>query len=187
MAGVDIDVGTRARRRSLDCDINMIPMIDLMMVTISFLLITAEWSRMARLDAEAQVPGPNGEPPGLSERQLHVEMRSPDRFVLLWKQGTTTVESIDVPRRDVVTEEGPTEVVRFPELAARIETEWRAKGEHVSPTDLRSDHVVLHTANDTQFKYIVGVVDAVRQPKRELKVGPKSYLVPAFRVAFAVD
>ena len=60
MAGLDIDVGTRARRRSLDSDVNMIPMIDLMMVTISFLLITAEWSHMARLDADAQVPGPNG-------------------------------------------------------------------------------------------------------------------------------
>jgi biopolymer transport protein ExbD len=136
MAGLDIDVGTRARRRSLDSHVNMIPMIDLMMVTISFLLITAEWSHMARIDADAQVPGPNGEAPGLSERQLHVEMRAQDRFVLLWKQGPTTVEAIDVPRREVVTEEGPTQVVRFPELAARIESEWKTKGQHVTPTTL---------------------------------------------------
>src|SRR5580698_3601870 len=155
MAGVDIDVGTRARRPSLDRNINMIPMIDLMMVTISFLLITAEWSRMARLDADAQVPVPNGETPGVSERQLHVEMRAQDKFVLLWKLGTTTLESIDVPRHDVVTEDGPTEIVRFPELAARIESEWKTKGQHTSPSDVRSDQAVLHTDNDTQFKYIV--------------------------------
>jgi biopolymer transport protein ExbD len=187
MAGVDIDVGTRARRRSLDSDINMIPMIDLMMVTISFLLITAEWSHMARLDADAQVPGPNGEAPGISERQLHVEMRTQDKFVLLWKQGNTTLESIDVPRHDVVTEDGASQVVRFPDLATRIESEWRTKGQHTSPTDARSDQAVLHTDNDMQFKYIVGVVDAVRQAKRELRLGTKSYRVPALRVAFAVD
>jgi biopolymer transport protein ExbD len=187
MAGVDIDVGTRARRRSLDSDVNMIPMIDLMMVTICFLLITAAWSHMARLDADAQVPGPHGETPGVSDRQLHVEMRAQDRFVLLWKQGHTTLESIDVPRHDVVTEDGPTQVVRFPDLAARIESEWRTKGQHVSPTDARSDQAVIHTDNDTQFKYIVGVIDAVRQAKRERQVGAKSYRVPALRVAFAVD
>ena len=187
MAGLDIDVGTRARRRSLDSDVNMIPMIDLMMVTISFLLITAEWSHMARLDADAQAPGPNGEPPGVSERQLHVEMRAQDKFVLVWKQGSTTIEAIDVPRREVVTEEGPTEVVRFPELAARIESEWKTKGQHASPTDLRSDQAVLHTSNDTEFKYMVGVIDAVREAKRELRVGAKSYKVPALRVAVATD
>jgi biopolymer transport protein ExbD len=187
MAGVDIDVGSRARRRSLDSNINMIPMIDLMMVTVSFLLITAEWSRMARIDAEAQVPGPNGETSGVSERQLHVEMRDADKFVLLWKQGTTTLESIDVPRRAVVTEDGPVQVVRFPDLAARIESEWRAKGQHTGPTDVQSDQAVLHTDNATQFKYIVGVVEAVRQAKRDLKVGLKSYRVPAMRVSFAVD
>jgi len=187
MAGLDIDVGTKARRRSLDSDVNMIPMIDLMMVTISFLLITAEWSQMARIDADSQVPGPNGETPGLSERQLHVEMRAQDKFVLLWKQGATTLEAIDVPRREVVTDEGPAQVVRFPELAARVETEWRAKGQHTTPTDPRSDQAVLHTSNDTEFKYMVGVIDAVRQTKRELRVGAKSYSVPALRIALAVN
>ena len=36
----------------------MIPFIDLLMVTISFLLITAVWSHMSRINADAQVPGP---------------------------------------------------------------------------------------------------------------------------------
>ena len=57
MAGVDVG-GGKGKRRSLDSEINMIPMIDLLMVTIAFLLITAVWSHMSRINADAQVPGP---------------------------------------------------------------------------------------------------------------------------------
>jgi hypothetical protein len=32
---------------------------------------------------------------------------------------------------------------------------------------------VIHTRNDTQLKYVVGVIDAVRQAKREQQVGAK--------------
>jgi biopolymer transport protein ExbD len=187
MAGLDIHVGKGARRRSLDSDINMIPMIDLMLVTISFLLITAVWSHMARVDADAQVPGPHGEAPSPAEKQLHVEMRAPDKFVLLWKLGPTTLEAIDVPRRDVASDERGGPVVRFPDLAARIESEWKAKGQHANPMDRRSDQAVLHTDNETSFGCIVGVIDAIRHAKRELRVGARSYQVPALRVAFAVD
>ena len=57
MGGVSVESGGGGRR-SLDSEINMIPMIDLLMVTISFLLITAVWTHMARINADAQVPGP---------------------------------------------------------------------------------------------------------------------------------
>jgi Biopolymer transport protein ExbD/TolR len=90
MAGLDLEVSRGRARKSVDSDINMIPMIDLLMVTISFLLITAVWSHMARVDADAQVPGslsPVDNPPPIAEVQLHVMMASADRFVLAWKQG----------------------------------------------------------------------------------------------------
>src|SRR6202161_355968 len=103
MGGVDVGGGGgKGKRKTVDSEINMIPMIDLLMVTISFLLITAVWTHMARVNSDAQVPGPprpdveqeKVEP----EKQLHVEMRAPDKFVLVWKQGSTTVASIDVVR-----------------------------------------------------------------------------------------
>jgi len=58
MGGIDVGGGGAGKRKSLDSEINMIPMIDLLMVTISFLLITAVWTHMARINADAQVPGP---------------------------------------------------------------------------------------------------------------------------------
>ena len=102
MGGVSVG-GGGGGRRSLDSEINMIPFIDLLMVTISFLLITAVWSHMARINADAQVPGPprEVEPDKIEpEKQLHVEMRTPDKFVLIWKQSGTVISTVDVPRKD---------------------------------------------------------------------------------------
>src|SRR5450755_1916886 len=110
MGGIDVGGGGGGKRKTLDSEINMIPMIDLLMVTISFLLITAVWTHMSRIHDDAQVPGPprpeveqeKVEP----EKQLHLMMQSEDKFVLVWKQGSTTVDQIDVPRKDVVTHQG---------------------------------------------------------------------------------
>src|SRR6202166_3098255 len=142
MGGVDVGGGGGGKRKTLHSEINMIPMIDLLMVTISFLRITAVWTHMARINADAQVPGPPRpdveqekiEP----EKQLHVEMRgdgtdADSKFVLVWKQGSTTVDSIDVPRKDVISQQGPVEVIRFPDLADKVESEWKAKGQHSNP------------------------------------------------------
>ena len=191
MGGVSVDGGGGGGRRSLDSEINMIPMIDLLMVTISFLLITAVWTTMARINADAQVPGPprpdveqeKTEP----EKQLNIEMRDEDKFVLVWKQGSTTVDSIDVPRKDVVTQQGAVEVVRFPDLAEKVESEWKAKGQHSNPTDRKLDQAILHTDNKTEFKYIIGVIDAVYQTHRDMKLGPKTEKLPAFNITFAVN
>jgi biopolymer transport protein ExbD len=192
MGGVDVGGGGGAgKRKSMDSEINMIPMIDLLMVTISFLLITAVWTHMARINADAQVPGPprpdveqeKTEP----EKQLHVMMQAEDKFVLVWKQGSTTVDSIDVPRKDVVSQAGATEVVRFPDLAQKIESEWKAKGQHSNPSDRKLDQAILHTDNKTEFKYIIGVIDAVYAVHRDMSIGPKTEKLPAFNITFAVN
>jgi biopolymer transport protein ExbD len=191
MGGIDVGGGGGGKRKALDSEINMIPMIDLLMVTISFLLITAVWTHMARINADAQVPGPprpdveqeKTEP----EKQLHIEMRDEDKFVLVWKQGSTTVDSIDVPRKDVIDQQGAVQVVRFPDLADKIESEWKAKGQHSNPTDRKLDQAILHTDNKTEFKYIIGVIDAVYETHRDMQLGPKTDKVPAFNITFAVN
>ena len=191
MGGVDVGGGGGGKRKSVDSDINMIPMIDLLMVTISFLLITAVWSHMSRINADAQVPGPprpdveqeKVEP----EKQLHVMMQSEDKFVLVWKQGSTTVDQIDVPRKDVVIHAGNQDVIRFPDLAVKIESEWKAKGQHSNPTDRKLDQAILHTDNKTEFRYLIGVIDAIYQTHRDMNLGPKTEKMPAFNITFAVN
>ena len=46
---------------------------------------------------------------------------------------------------------------------------------------------MLVTDDKTEFRYIVGVIDAIYQTKRKLTAGPKAREVSAFNVAFATD
>ena len=84
MGGVDVGGGGggKGKRRATDSEINMIPMIDLLMVTISFLLITAVWVHSQRMQADAQVPGspPTTPPCGddcKEDAKLHVQTADP--------------------------------------------------------------------------------------------------------------
>lgn len=191
MGGVNVDGGGGGGRKALDSEINMIPMIDLLMVTISFLLITAVWTHMARISADAQVPGPprEVEPDKVEpEKQLHVEMRSPEKFTLIWKQSGTVISTVDVPRKDnlIVKEDGK-KAIRFPELGAKIEAEWKSAGSHQQATDKKFDTAILHTDNETPYVYVIGVIDAIYQPQRPFNLGGKTEQVPAFNVTFAVN
>lgn len=185
MAGVSVD-GGKGGRRKLDTEINMIPMIDLLMVTISFLLITAVWVQSSRMDANAQVPGPQGLPcednkDCKPEPRLHVQTTDPSKFVLVWKEGQTVVSSTEVPRqatRVSYGKEGKT-AVAYPLLAERIADEWKRSGLHRDPTDRKYDQAVVHTGNDMPYGEIVAVMDAIAKPKR----GASS----AFELTFATD
>jgi biopolymer transport protein ExbD len=191
MGGVSTDSGGKGGRRSLDSEINMIPMIDLLMVTISFLLITAVWSHMARLNADAQVPGPPRPDTEVQkiepEKQLHIEMRSTDKFVLIWKQAGTVISTLDVPRKDVIDKQGNVRVIRFPDLAAKVESEWKTVGTHRDPSDKKFDQAILHTDNETPYGAIIGVIDAVYQAHRPFTAGGKTENVPAFNMTFSVN
>jgi biopolymer transport protein ExbD len=192
MAGVDVGGGGKGGRRSLDSEINMIPMIDLLMVTISFLLITAVWTHMSRLEATAKVPGNDVTPPCegtcAPEQTLHVDVRDDERFVLTWREGQTIVRSVEVPRQELVIAERGVRVVRFPELAARVSEEWNANGKHRAPSDAKRDRVVVHTPNDTPYATLIGVIDAVSSPQRDYAApGSKPAKTSAFDVTFAVN
>src|SRR4051812_26578339 len=150
MAGGSFATST-GPRRSLDSEINMIPMIDLLMVTISFLLITAVWTHLARVDATANVPGMHGsEAPEKTVARLHVEMRDPARFVLHWNEGATVIRTLDVPRVPGL-EHAPDGTLRFPELAAALADEHRAAGSHKAANDAALDTMVLHTSDDVPY------------------------------------
>ncbi len=189
MGNVSVESNGRGGRKSVDAEINMIPMIDLLMVTISFLLITAVWSHSARLSADAQVPGRPEVmfPPPAAERQLHIDMRSADKFVLTWKQAGATLTTTEIPRREVVSLNRGARVVRYPELAARVASEWASAGAHRDEGDGAIDRAVLHTGNETSYATVVGAMDAAYQVERPLRAGTKVARVPAFRVSLAVD
>jgi biopolymer transport protein ExbD len=187
MGGVDVGGGGKGKRAT-NSDINMIPFIDLLMVTIAFLLITAVWTTNSRINADAQVPGPpdpNKElTPQTPEKVLNLHIGDSE-FALVWKQGATVVSEVKIPKAS--QEAGEAKIIRYPELAKKLEDEWKAQGGHRDPTDRKLDQCILFSDNRTPFKEIVAVLDALYSPKREMKFpdgGVKK--VPVFNMTFSV-
>src|SRR6478609_8971513 len=169
MAGIDTG-GGHGGKRATNHEIPLIPFIDFLLCLVAFLLVTAVWSQMARINADARVPGPpKDEPPEeqKKEKQLNVEMKGETKFQLVWKEGNTVVNTIDVDRKAVPT--GSNGDIRFPDLAKKI------------------DLAILHTDNTTPFSDVIAVIDAIYSPKRDFDFAGKSEKVPAFNVTFAVN
>jgi len=165
-------------RRTLNQEINMVPMIDLMVCCISFLLITAVWSHMARINTSALVPGLQGPlTPRPPDKMLHVDATSSDKFTLTWKQGPTVISSLEVPRVSVDQ--------RYPDLASKASAEWHTNGAHRDTSDRELDRAVIHMNNNAPFVEIVAIVDALHTPKRAAET--KANAFPAFSVSFATD
>ena len=188
MAGVD--VGPQGgHKRATNSDINMVPFIDLLFVTVAFLLITAVWVTNSRISADAQVPGKDSCGEDCShtpEKVLHLSIGEND-FGLAWKQAGTVLSEIRVPKDHVPGAEDGTPAVRYPDLAKAIEKEWGAHGGHIDPSDRKPDQVILHTDNKTPFKELVAVLDAVNGTKRDLRMSDgRTVKMPAFNSTFAV-
>lgn len=185
MAGVDVGGGS-GHKRATNSDINMVPFIDLLFVTIAFLLITAVWVTNSRLAASTQAPGQTGcgaecsTPPS---KTLHVSIGE-SQFGLTWKQGATVVSERQVPKQGVAVGGGDT--VRYPDLAKAIQAEWTQSGEHRDPSDAKNDQAVLHTDDRMPFKDMVAVMDAINGASRDVKL-PSGSLgkVPAFQMTLA--
>jgi biopolymer transport protein ExbD len=186
MGGVDVG-GGKGGKRAVDQEINMVPFIDLLLVTISFLLVTAVWSSMARLNANAQVPSNKKSDDQKQEKKdqpavLHVRVSDKDKkFILQWQSGTKTddITSIDM-EADAAG--------RYPKLEEEIKKAYVAgQGpQHLKGDDLgwqsaeKDDHgasslnqAILHVDNSLPFQEVVKVIDAVYSPRRFVCFEPK--------------
>ena len=182
-----VDVGEGGKKRATNSDINMIPFIDLLMVTIAFLLITAVWVTNSRINADAQVPGPpdpNKElTPTTPEKVLNLHILE-NEFNLVWKSGATVVSEVKVPKPPAEANDRTT---RYTDLAKKIEAEWTQHGSHRDPSDKKIDQAIMHTDNRLPFREIVAVLDALYAAKRDMKFPDGSTKkVPVFNMTFSV-
>lgn len=95
MGGISVG-GGHGGKKSVDSEIPLIPFIDLLLCCVMFLLVTAVWNRLARLDANQQVPSTNAPP----------DSQPPEETIRLYlqvtQQGYTIASSagerIDIPK-----------------------------------------------------------------------------------------
>ncbi len=178
MGGVDVG-SSGGNRRAASSELNMIPFVDLLMVTVAFLLITAVWVQSARLNATASVPGDVKDvvTPTAVERVMHLHASS-DAFVVSWKQADTVVSETRVARGNA---DGAWQ--RSSELEGVIRAEWQRHGGHRDASDRSFDRAVLHVDDRAPFAEIAGLLDAIAATRRKLSDGRE---VAAFDTSFAV-
>jgi biopolymer transport protein TolR len=58
---VSVDSGDKSGKKSVNADLNLVPYIDLLTCMVAFLLITAVWSQLARLNVHQKGQGQAGE------------------------------------------------------------------------------------------------------------------------------
>ncbi len=179
-----VDVGPTKGKRQTNLEINMIPFIDLLMVTIMFLLITAVWVSFSRMNANAQIPGPPDPTkeidPQTPEKVLNVLVTDTE-FKLVWKQGATVVSESTSERPKAAGTE-----LRYDELATKIETEWKAQSSHQDQADKKQDQAILQVDNRLPFKEVIAVLDAIYHCKRKMVIDNEVKDFPSFNMSFSV-
>ena len=85
--GMDIGQGGKGGKKPLDTAINLVPFIDLMAVTISFLIMTAVWTQIGRLQvAQAGAPSDPTEQP--DDKQVPLNLLITEKEVKLTAGGS---------------------------------------------------------------------------------------------------
>lgn len=95
MGGVSVGGGGHGGKKSLDSEIPLVPFIDLLLCCVMFLLVTAVWNRLARLEANQQIPGnPNpSDPPPVETIQLYLQVTSTGYVI-----ASSVGERIEIPK-----------------------------------------------------------------------------------------
>ena len=94
MGGINVG-GSHGGKKSVDSEIPLVPFIDLLLCCVMFLLVTAVWNQLARLNANQQQPGqqaPN-EPPPEEKIKLILQVQATG-FII----SSTAGDRIEVPK-----------------------------------------------------------------------------------------
>lgn len=143
--GMPEEGGGKKKKKSLDAVINVVPAIDLLACCISFLLFTAVWTQVSRLQVQQLGTGAPEAPAVDQQKSIIVTLAMGERGFNL---STSTGTSIDLPR---TSQEG--------------ELRFDMKGLEAKLKQLKSDYpdtsAVTVSAEDTvAYGDLVQVIDA---------------------------
>lgn len=95
MGGISTGGGGGGGKKPVDAEISLIPFIDLLLCCVMFLLVTAVWNQLARINANQQQPGEKAkdEPPPEEKVKLILQVQNTG-FVL----ASTAGDRIQIPK-----------------------------------------------------------------------------------------
>lgn len=129
-------------KKSVDFQLNLVPMIDLLSVLISFLLMSAVWTQIARIEVKQSPNLPSDEPPPEEEEEklsLRILIKA-DAYVVTSKKGhNETIER---------TSDDEANRTKLSELLEKIKTEHPDNKE-----------VTVASEDDVPYQELVTVMD----------------------------
>jgi biopolymer transport protein ExbD len=141
--GMDIGTGGKGGKKPLDATINLVPFIDLMAVTISFLIMTAVWTQIGRLQVAQQAQSdPMDQPPPTT---LPISMLITETSVRL-TAGGTQFDPIPLVRDN----DNRLDLVKLSEKIKEVRT--------AIPDQ---EQITLHTEDGVRYEDLVRIIDQV--------------------------
>lgn len=143
MGGVSVGDGGKGGKKAVDHEIPLIPFIDFLIVTVMFLLVTAVWNKLARLEANQQQPGaeaPEDAPPPEEKVKLILQVEN-GGYVL----ASTAGDRIEIPKSG--------DSYDLEELRAKLEERKRLEPNRTDITVAPEDGVI--------YEEVVAAMDMV--------------------------
>lgn len=89
MGGINVDGGGHGGKKALDSEIPLVPFIDLLLCCIMFLLVTAVWNKLARLEINQNQPSSQAQMDQPPEERIRLYLQIKNTgYVLAATDGT---------------------------------------------------------------------------------------------------
>lgn len=95
MGGIDVGGGGSGGKKSTNAEISLIPFIDLLLVCVMFLLVTAVWNELARINANQQQPGKKSEDQPKDEEKVKLILQVQNSGYVL---ASTAGDRTEIPK-----------------------------------------------------------------------------------------
>ncbi|MDD5306883.1 MAG: biopolymer transporter ExbD [Deltaproteobacteria bacterium] len=141
MAGGGAPTPSKGGKKSVDFVVNLIPTIDLLSVLISFLLITAVWTQLARIDTDQAISQNTSAPPEKQEKEKNINI----------------LITADEAVMNLTGERPPKRVPRLPE--DKYFKEVRAGLKNLKDRAPESPKVMLAAEDKVLYKNIIQIMD----------------------------
>jgi len=94
MASISVGGSGGHGKKAVDADIPLIPFIDLLLCCVMFLLVTAVWNQLARIDANQKQPGQAADQPPPEETIKVILQVQASGYVL----ASTAGDKVEIPK-----------------------------------------------------------------------------------------
>lgn len=139
--GMDLGQGGKGGKKPLDTAINLVPFIDLMAVTISFLIMTAVWTQIGRL--QVSQAGGEADPTEEQPKTVPLSLLVTEKEVRL-SAGGTSFDPIPLTRNT----QGKLELTKLTEKIKELKTQLPDQTQ-----------ITLNTEDAVRYEDLVKIID----------------------------